>query len=43
MTESHKAKEQGRAEQDGGSLVITSHESLGMENFPFVEIKVNLF
>lgn len=35
MAESHKAKEQGRAEQDGGSLVITSHESLGHGEFSF--------
>lgn len=29
MADSHKAKERGHADQDGDSVVITSHESLG--------------
>lgn len=47
MADSHKAKEQGHAEQGGGSVVITSHESLGHGEFffclnqsqPFLSVK----
>lgn len=35
MADSHKAKEQGHADQDGGFVVITSHESLGHREFCF--------
>lgn len=51
MADSHKAKEQGHAEQGGGSVVITSHESLGHGEFffclnqsqPFLSVKWGAF